>query len=45
MYEGDKEKLQNAFETTIKNQLIETTNDITKNMRARGGGILALEIN
>jgi len=36
--------LQNAFETTIKNQLIETTNDITKNMRARGGGILALEL-
>ena len=44
MYEGDKEKLQNAFETTIKNQLIETTNYITKNMRARGGGVLALEL-
>ncbi len=44
MYEGDKEKLKTAFDSTIKNQLIETTNDITKNMRARGGGILNLEL-
>ena len=44
MYEGDFEKLKNAFDTKISAQLIETTNDITKNMRARGGGILALEL-
>ena len=44
MYEGDFDKLKNAFDTKISAQLIETTNDITKNMRARGGGILALEL-
>lgn len=44
MYEGDVEKLKSAFETTIKAKLIEETNDITKNMRARNGGILELEL-
>ncbi|RLZ11680.1 hydroxymethylglutaryl-CoA reductase, degradative [Faecalibacter macacae] len=44
MYEGDVEKLRNAFEATIKAKLIEETNDITKNMRARNGGILNLEL-
>ena len=43
MFEGDFDKLKTAFQSTIKNQLIESTNDITKNMRARGGGILDLE--
>lgn len=44
MYEGDVEKLRTAFENTIKAKLIEETNDITKNMRARNGGILDLEL-
>ena len=44
MYEGDVEKLKTAFESTIKAKLIEETNDITKNMRARNGGILNLEL-
>lgn len=44
MYEGDVEKLKQAFEKTIKAKLIEETNDITKNMRARNGGILNLEL-
>ncbi len=44
MYEGDVEKLKAAFESTIKAKLIEETNDITKNMRARNGGILNLEL-
>lgn len=44
MYEGDVEKLKTAFESTIKAKLIEETNDITKNMRARNGGILDLEL-
>lgn len=44
MYEGDFDKLKSAFENTIKSKLIEETNDITKNMRARNGGILDLEL-
>ncbi|MBF0597814.1 hydroxymethylglutaryl-CoA reductase [Faecalibacter rhinopitheci] len=44
MYEGDVEKLRTTFENTIKAKLIEETNDITKNMRARNGGILDLEL-
>mgnify|MGYP003365285986 CR=1 FL=1 len=44
MFEGDFEQLKNAFEQKIKNQLIEDTNDITKNMRSRNGGILNLEL-
>lgn len=44
MYEGDVEKLRTAFENNIKAKLIEETNDITKNMRARNGGILNLEL-
>jgi len=44
MYEGNFEKLNTAFEHTIKAKLIEETNDITKNMRARNGGILKLEL-
>lgn len=44
MYEGDVEKLKTAFESKIKAKLIEETNDITKNMRARNGGILNLEL-
>ncbi len=44
MFDGNKEQLHHLFQETIKNQLIEETNDITKNMRARGGGIIDLEL-
>jgi len=39
MFPGDKQKLQ-AFFNAVKPQLLEDTKDITKNMEARGGGIL-----
>lgn len=44
MFTGDTEKLNTFFEKHVKALLIEETNDITKNMRARNGGILALEL-
>ncbi|MDV7187657.1 hydroxymethylglutaryl-CoA reductase, degradative [Lutibacter sp. TH_r2] len=43
MYEGDKAELQNYF-TSKKEALLKTTEDITKNMRKRGGGILDIEL-
>jgi len=43
MYQGDKKELQNYF-TSKKDQLYKATEDITKNMRKRGGGILAIEL-
>jgi len=43
MYEGDKTELENYF-TSKKEHLFEVTEDITKNMRKRGGGILAIEL-
>jgi len=42
--ENSFEKLNQLFETTLKNKLFETTNNITENMRNRGGGILNIEL-
>ncbi|MGB0175827.1 MAG: hydroxymethylglutaryl-CoA reductase, degradative [Owenweeksia sp.] len=43
MYEGDKEKLE-AFFNSIKDQFLKDTESITANMRARGGGIISIEL-
>jgi hydroxymethylglutaryl-CoA reductase len=43
MYTGDDSKLVNYF-NSIKSELFEVTNDITKNMRKRGGGIVDIEL-
>ncbi|MDO3694524.1 hydroxymethylglutaryl-CoA reductase, degradative [Wenyingzhuangia sp. chi5] len=43
MYDGDKRDLQEYF-STKKFNLIAVTNDITENMRKRGGGILDIEL-
>ena len=43
IYEGDKDELQNYFNTK-KEALLKITEDITKNMRKRGGGILDIEL-
>ena len=40
---GDFEKLKIFFES-IKHKFIEETNDLTSNMRSRGGGILDIQI-
>ena len=43
MYEGDKTALENYF-ASKKEHLFKVTEDITKNMRKRGGGILDIEL-
>lgn len=43
LYYGDSLKLQHFFES-IKDKLIASTDGITKNMRSRGGGIVAIEL-
>lgn len=43
MYVGNEEELVTYF-NSIKSILFEVTNDITKNMRKRGGGILDIEL-
>ena len=43
IYEGDKEKLFSFFEE-LKDRLFEDTAELTANMRARGGGILSIEL-
>ena len=43
MYNGDKTSLENYF-TAVKNDLLKATEEITKNMRKRGGGILNIEL-
>jgi len=43
MYEGDKSSLQNYF-SSKKETLLKVTEEITKNMRKRDGGILAIEL-
>ncbi len=43
IYEGDKDKLFDFFEE-IKQSFLDDTAEITANMRARGGGVVALEI-
>jgi len=43
IYSGDGEKLQHFFEG-VKAQLLEDTEELTANMRARGGGIIDLKL-
>ncbi len=43
MYEGDFNELQDYF-NKIKDNLLKSTESITKNMRKRGGGILEIEL-
>lgn len=43
MYQGDVEKLE-VFFKKIKNKFHENTENITKNMQKRGGGILDIEL-
>lgn len=43
MYEGDKVKLKNYVDSK-KDSFYKVTEDITKNMRQRGGGILNIEL-
>jgi len=43
MFSGDEKELQ-AYFNSIKSELFTVTNDITKNMRKRGGGILDIEL-
>ena len=44
MYQDKVDDLQQYF-TTIKPELLKSTESITKNMRKRGGGILDIELN
>lgn len=44
MFEGDKEKLDRFFLETLLAKLFKDTDPITKNMQARGGGILNLKL-
>ncbi len=43
MYDGSFEELQEYF-ISVKSNLIKSTDEITKNMRKRGGGILDIEL-
>ena len=43
IFKGDKDKLQ-QFIDRIQEKFLVATDDITKNMRQRGGGILAIEL-
>ncbi len=43
MFSSNENKLLDYF-NSIKSELFEVTNDITKNMRKRGGGILDIEL-
>lgn len=43
-YWGDYEKLLNFFNARVKGLLIEESNDLTANMRARGGGITDIQL-
>jgi len=44
IFKGNHEKLKSWFDHSLKHQLFESTEDITKNMRERGGGILNIEL-
>src|SRR5690606_9666291 len=44
MFEGDKEKLERFFYETLLGNFFRDTEPITKNMQARGGGILNLKL-
>lgn len=43
-FEGDFSLLQQLFDQELRNKLLTDTEEITHNMRQRGGGILALEL-
>ncbi len=43
IYQGDAEKLQNFFDK-IQAQFLKDTEELTANMRARGGGIISLKL-
>jgi hydroxymethylglutaryl-CoA reductase len=43
LYYGDTRKLELYFES-VKTELLASTDGITKNMRSRGGGIVAIEL-
>ena len=43
LFQGDEHKLEDFFDH-IKPRLLEDTEELTKNMRKRGGGILAIEL-
>ncbi len=44
IFNGNKEKLFTWFQSYLKDKLFDDTQDITKNMRMRGGGITAIEL-
>ncbi len=44
IFKGDKTKLKLWFSDFLKSRLFKDTEDITKNMRNRGGGILNIEL-
>lgn len=44
MYQGDSEKLNAFFNSTLKSSLLSGTETITANMRARGGGIVDIAL-
>ena len=44
IFNGNKEKLFQFFDLTLKEKLFEATQDITANMRKRGGGILNIDL-
>ncbi|MDL1913640.1 MAG: hydroxymethylglutaryl-CoA reductase, degradative [Bergeyella sp.] len=43
IFKGESAKLQHFFNFKLKKKMLETTENITKNMRKRGGGILDIE--
>ena len=43
-FNGESVKLQSFFNHILRQKLFEDTDDITKNMRSRGGGILDIEL-
>ncbi len=44
MYSGDSQKLVSFFEDNLKDSLLKGTETITANMRARGGGIVDINL-
>lgn len=44
IYQGDKEKLERFFIETVLAKLFKDTEAITKNMQARGGGIIHMKL-
>lgn len=44
IFKGNQEKLRTFFENQLKQRFFEATENITTNMRKRGGGILSIEL-